>query len=140
MDSSGSSTYSTGWLLDIYVEQNRAIIWLKTLEGKILKLFDIYQPTFYILPKDAYVGAALLQVLSQQSTVKELEWQDKFTDLFELDTRGMKRLICVYPECIFHHKPLIKRLEHDPKVSQLYNTDLSHIQQYLFMRLNEIKN
>jgi DNA polymerase elongation subunit (family B) len=67
--------------------------------------------------------------------VKNLEWQDKFTDLFELDTRGMKRLICVYPESILHHKPLVKRLEHDPRAAQLFNTDLSHLQQYLFTKL-----
>src|SRR5437870_7991134 len=67
--------------------------------------------------------------------VKNLEWQDKFTDLFELDTHGMKRLICVYPESILHYKPLVKRLEHDPRVAQLFNSDFSHIQQYLFTKL-----
>jgi len=67
--------------------------------------------------------------------VKNLEWQDKFTDLFELDTHGMKRLICVYPESILHYKPLVKRLEHDPRVAQLFNIDFSHIQQYLFTKL-----
>jgi DNA polymerase elongation subunit (family B) len=96
---------------------------------------DIYQPTFYVLPQDEYTGVALFQVLFQQSTVKKLEWQDKFTDLFEYVTRGMKRLICAYPESILHYKPLAKKLEHDPRVSQLFNTDLSHIQQYLFTKL-----
>ncbi|HYT42615.1 MAG TPA: DNA polymerase domain-containing protein, partial [Methylomirabilota bacterium] len=73
--------------------------------------------------------------LSQQSMVKNLEWQDKFTDLFELDTCGMKRLICVYPESILHYKLLIKRLEQDPRVAQLFNIDISHIQQYMFTKL-----
>jgi hypothetical protein len=132
---SSSDTHSTGWLLDVSIDKYLAIIWVKTLEGKILKVFDIYQPTFYVLPKDRHTGAALFQVLSRQSTVKKLEWQDKFTDLFEYDTRRMKRLICVYPESILHYKPLIKRLKHDPRVAQLFNTDLSHIQQYLFTKL-----
>ena len=129
------SNHSTGWLLDVSIERNHAIIWIKTLDGKILKLFDIYQPTFYVLPKNGYEGDSLFQVLSQQSMVKNLEWQDKFTDLFELDTHGMKRLICVYPESILHYKPLIKRLEQHPRESQLFNIDLSHIQQYLFTKL-----
>jgi DNA polymerase elongation subunit (family B) len=67
--------------------------------------------------------------------VKKVEWQDKLTDLFECDTRGMKRLICVYPESVPHHKLLVKRLEHDPRVAQLFNTDLSHLQQYMFTKL-----
>ena len=77
----------------------------------------------------------LFQVLSQQSTVKKLEWQDKFTDLFDFDTSGKKRLICVYPESILHYKTLERKLEHDPRVSQLFNADLSHIQRYLFTEL-----
>src|SRR2546422_633916 len=135
MNSNDSSTHSTGWLLDVSIEENHAIIWVKTLEGKILKLFDTYQSTFYILPKDEYTGDALFQVLSQQSTVKKVEWQDKFTDLLDLDKRGMKRLICTYPESILQYKPIVKRLEYDPRVSQLFNTDLSHTQQYLFTKL-----
>lgn len=129
------SKHSTGWLLDVSIERNHAVIWIKTVDGKILKLIDIYQLTFYVLPKNGYEGDSLVQVLSQQSTVKKLEWQDKFTDLFDLVTGGMKRPICVYPESILHHKPLAKSLEHDPRVSQLFNTDLSHIQQYLFTKL-----
>src|SRR5437588_4703144 len=101
-------SHSTGWLLDVCIEKNLVVIWVKTLGGKILKLFDTYQPNFYVLPKDGYTGTVLFQVLSQQSSVKKLEWQDKFTDLFELDTRGMKRLICVYPESILHYKSLVK--------------------------------
>ncbi len=34
---------STGWLLDVSIEQNRATIWMKTIEGNILRLIDAYQ-------------------------------------------------------------------------------------------------
>jgi hypothetical protein len=51
---------SIGWLLDVSIEQNRATIWIKTSEGAILKLLDIYQPSFYVLPKDEYEGATCL--------------------------------------------------------------------------------
>ena len=126
---------STGWLLDVSIEQNRATIWIKTSEGTILKLIDNYQPSFYVLPKDEYAGADLFQILSQQSIVKKVEWEDKFTDLFDYDRHGMKKLICVYTESILHHKTLLKSLEKDPRVVQLFNTDLSHVQQYLFTKL-----
>jgi hypothetical protein len=126
---------SAGWLLDVSIEQNRATIWIKSEEGNILKLSDNYQPNFYVLPKDENTGAALFQILSRQSTVKKVEWEDKFTDLFDDDGHGMKKLICVYPESILYYKILLKILEKDPRVAQLFNTDLSHILQYLFSKL-----
>jgi len=109
---------SIGWLLDVSIEQNRATIWIKTIEGVILKLIDNYQPNFYVLPKDENTGADLFQILSQQSIVKKVEWEDKFTDLFDYDVHGMKRLICVYPESMLYHKTLLKSLEKDPRAAK----------------------
>jgi hypothetical protein len=96
---------------------------------------DTYQHNFYVLPKGGNTGADLFQILSQQSVVKKVEWEDKFTDLFDYDRYGMKRLICVYPESLLCYKTLLKRLEKDPRVAQLFNTDLLHVQQYLFTKL-----
>jgi hypothetical protein len=126
---------STGWLLDISLEQNRATIWIKTSEAKILKLVDTYQPNFYVLPKDEKTGADLFQILSQLSIVKYVGWEDKFTDLFDNDGHGVKKLICVYPDSMLDYKTLLKSLDKDPRVVQLFNTGLSHIQQYLFTKL-----
>jgi DNA polymerase elongation subunit (family B) len=126
---------STGWLLDVSIEQNRATIWIKTSEGAILKLADTYHANFYVLPEDENPGADLFQIFSQQSIVKKVEWEDKFTDLFDNEGHGMKKLICVYPESLLYHKTLLKSLEKDPRVAQLFNTDLPHVQQYLFTKL-----
>lgn len=100
--------FCTGWILDIYVEQNRAIIWIKTSEGQTLKLFDTYEPTFYVLPK----GAEIFQILSHENNVRKVEWVNKFTDLFD---RQMKRLICIYPEAAF----TTKRLENWKRIQGL---------------------
>lgn len=67
-----------GWILDASIEQNRAILWIKTMEGNILELTDTYQPNYYVLPKDEFAGVALFQSLSQQSSVKKVEWENKF--------------------------------------------------------------
>jgi DNA polymerase elongation subunit (family B) len=58
----------------------------------------------------------------------KVEWVNKFTDLFG---RQIKRLICIYPEPAFYYKT-IRKLEKDSRVAELYNTDLSHLQNYLF--------
>lgn len=129
-----SSSRSIGWLLDISIEQNHAIIWIKTIEGNILKLIDFYQPSFYVLPTSEAAGAQLFQILSQQSAIKSVNWDEKYTDLFT-GINSMKKLICVCPTSIQTQKLLVNKLEKDPGVAQLFNTDMTHIQQYLFTTL-----
>ena len=48
--------HCTGWILDVSIEQNRAVIWIKTTEGNVLRLMDKYHPNFYVLPKDGFDG------------------------------------------------------------------------------------
>jgi len=48
--------HAKGWILDVSVEQNRAIIWIKTIKGNTLRM-DTYQPIFYILPEDEEGGS-----------------------------------------------------------------------------------
>ena len=43
---------NTGWILDVYIEDNEAVLWIKTEDGNVLKLFDTYEPVFYIQPKN----------------------------------------------------------------------------------------
>jgi len=49
--------HAKGWILDVSVEQNRAIIWIKTIKGNTLRITDTYQPIFYILPEDEEGGS-----------------------------------------------------------------------------------
>jgi DNA polymerase elongation subunit (family B) len=125
----------TGWLLDVSIEQDKAILWIKSEDKKILKLIDSsYQPFFYILPRNEQDGRCLFQTLSRQSIVKKVFWEEnKFTNLFE---EGVKnKLISVFPDSIQYYSSILKKLENDSRVKQFFNTDLSHVQQYLFHRL-----
>jgi DNA polymerase elongation subunit (family B) len=125
----------TGWLLDVSIEQDKAILWIKTEDKKILRLTDSYQPFFYILPRNEQDGQYLFYILSQQSAIKKVSWEgNKFTNLFEEGVRH--KLICVFPETVQYYTTLLKRLEKDDCIKQFFNTDLSHVQQYLFHRLN----
>ena len=120
--------HCTGWILDISIEQNRAVIWIKSIEGNVLKLLDAYQPNFYLLPKDE----SLYQIISQEPMVSKVEWVQKFTDLFDTANHGLRRLISVYTKSTHALNTLIKRLDKDARVVQLFDTDLSPHQQYLF--------
>jgi DNA polymerase elongation subunit (family B) len=126
---------STGWLLDVSIEQDKAILWIKSVDEKILRLTDTYQPFFYILPRNEQDGQYLFHILSQQSAIKKVSWEEnKFTNLFKEGVRH--KLICVFPETVQYYTTLVKKLEKDNRVKQFFNTNLSHIQQYLFHRLN----
>ncbi|MDQ3903133.1 MAG: hypothetical protein M3247_05800 [Thermoproteota archaeon] len=51
-----------GWLLDVSIENDHAILSIKTEEdGQILKLRDPYRPGFYILPRTESDGLHLFK-------------------------------------------------------------------------------
>ena len=123
-----------GWLLHVSIEQDKVILWIKTEDKKVLRLTDSYQPFFYILPRNEYDGTSLFHILSQQSIVKKVSWEEnKSTNLFEEYSK--KKLICVTSESVQSYAVLLKKLEKDSRVKQVFNTDLSHVQQYLFHKL-----
>jgi hypothetical protein len=101
--------HCTGWILDISIEQNSAVIWIKSIEGNVLKLLDAYQPNFYLLPKDESAGSALYQMLSQESIVTKVEWVQKFTDIFDAENHGIRGLISVYTKSSLAYRTLVKR-------------------------------
>jgi DNA polymerase elongation subunit (family B) len=120
-----------GWLLDVTVERNAATLLIKTTQGGILRLADTYQPCFYILSRNERVGGELFHILSQQPKTR-VEWQRKLTDI---DADRPEIVLCVYVESTYYYNLLVKRLQNDPRVARLFNTELFHIQQYLFTRL-----
>jgi DNA polymerase elongation subunit (family B) len=123
-----------GWLLHVSIEQDKAILWIKTEDKNILRLTDSYQPFFYIMPKNEYGGISLFGILSQQTIVKKVRWvENKSTNLFEEYSK--RRLICVCTDSVQSHTVLLRKLENDSRIKQVFNTDLSHVQQYLFHRL-----
>lgn len=123
-----------GWLLHVSIEQDKAILWIKTDNKRVLRLEDSYQPFFYILPRNEYDGASLFHILSQQSIVKKVSWEEnKSTNLFEEYSK--KKLICVTSDSVQSYTVLLKKLEKDSRVKQVFNTDLAHVQQYLFYKI-----
>src|SRR5918912_46881 len=110
-------TSCIGWLLDISIENEYAILWIKTEDRQILKLWDSYHPGFYILPRNEPDGLYLFQILSRQQQqdviVKKVSWEDnKFTSLFDLDNKqaekNNRRLIYIQLQSLKYYRPLLK--------------------------------
>lgn len=121
-----------GWLLDVSIKNDYAIVWIKTEEGQILKLRDSYNPGFYILPRNDADGLHLFQILSREEEIA-VSWEDKHTNLF--GRTNQLKLLYVQLQSLRYYQHLLKKLQNDCQVKQLFNTDLLHVQQYLFTRL-----
>ena len=126
---------NTGWILDVYIEDNEAVLWIKTEDGNVLKLFDTYEPVFYIQPKNENCGEEIFQILRDLELVKEIRWENKLVDI---NSKIKQNLLYVRCYLIHHYNLLLKVLQHETlqqRINQLFNTKLSHIQRYLFTRL-----
>ena len=115
-------TRCTGWLLDVYIEEDQAVLWIKTEEGNTLKLVDCYEPYFYIEPKSEKEGVELFQILRDMELIKEIRWEQKFTNI---SNNVSQKLIRVGTYFIHHYNLLLKVLQHDTlrqRIRHLYNT------------------
>jgi DNA polymerase elongation subunit (family B) len=127
-------TSCIGWLLDVSIDNDLAILSIKTEgDGQILKLRDSYHPGFYILPRNDSDALHLFQILSREEEIAVRWDEDKHTDLF--DSKKTRKLIHVQLRSLTYYQPLLKKLQYDSQVKQLFNTDLLHVQQYLFTKL-----
>jgi DNA polymerase elongation subunit (family B) len=126
-----------GWLLDLYVEDDKTVIWIKTQKGKVLKFIDDYNPCLHILPKTEYDGKQLFRILPQQiDIVTKISWEHKRINLFDYyDGTSKKKLIFVALDSVRNYKHILRKLEKDSRVKQLFNTDLLDVQKYLFNKL-----
>ena len=92
------------------LKTTRLILWIKTEDGNTLKLIDCYEPYFYIEPKSEKDGVELFQILRDMELIKELRWEQKFTNI---SNNVSQKLIRVATYLIHHYNLLLKVLEHD---------------------------
>ena len=126
---------NTGWILEVYIEDNDAVIWIKTEQGQVLRLIDEYEPVFYIQPKNDQSGKEIFKILQDLELVKEIAWDYKIIDI---NNNIRQKLLYVRCYLIHHYNLLLKVLQHETlqqRINQLFNTKLSHIQRYLFTEL-----
>ncbi|MEM2873788.1 MAG: DNA-directed DNA polymerase [Nitrososphaerales archaeon] len=121
-----------GWILDAYIEEDEAILWLRTEKDEIIKLRDKYNPSFYILPKSKEDGDRLFSLLQREASVVRAQWEHKYTNLSD----KKEDLLCVTLDSTANFKTMIKKLRGHESIKELFNIDLLHIQRYLFSQLN----
>ncbi|MCP8311101.1 MAG: hypothetical protein L6N94_06355 [Candidatus Methylarchaceae archaeon HK01M] len=121
-----------GWILDAYVEEDEAVIWLRIDDGQVIKLRDRYHPSFYILPKIVEHGKRLISSLQEGPSIRNIEWAYRYTNLKD---KRKKRLLHITLDRVDTYKYLVNKLKDSGYVEELFNIDLLHVQQYIYTKL-----
>jgi DNA polymerase elongation subunit (family B) len=127
--------YCAGWILDVYIENDEAVVWIKTESGKVLRLTDEYEPSIYILPTSKQAGQEIIQILSNLPMVDRVEWKMKVTSV---SNPLAQKVIHVATPTISHSRLLQKVLKHETlrqRINTTFNSRVSHLQHYLFTHM-----
>jgi DNA polymerase elongation subunit (family B) len=122
---------TVGWILDAYIQNEEAVIWIRTEDNGVLKLKEVYQPSFYVLPKAG--SEKELVHLFTDSADTSVAYDKKYT---MLGTKHPEKLLRVTSNKVSNYKKLVVKLETLSQVEAIFNTDLLHIQRYLFTTLD----
>lgn len=129
---------ATGWLLDVSHDFNTGEInlYIKLQDDKVISFKQkLKEYSFYILPKTTPYGEDLFQQLSRNDQIfKKIFWANKYVNLAD---RNKTRLIGIDVADIHSrdYQTFIKKLSIDSRVSYLYDTELSAIQQFIYNKL-----
>ncbi|MEM3637202.1 MAG: DNA polymerase domain-containing protein [Conexivisphaerales archaeon] len=122
-----------GWLLDVYITgKGLAVLWMKTQDGRTVRLVDRYTPTFYVKPKGWGEEWELSRLLSESQAVNSVYTEEKYVSLSSVKK---EKLIRVEATGLKEYRSLVNGLRRSQLVSALYDADLRHVQKYLFTRL-----
>ena len=121
----------TGWFLDAYIWGDKAILWLKTEEGKTVKLVDSYTPDFYVKLRDGTVLEETATTIGEHPQILDacIEW--KYLTVTE---RRKTELIHITVDSAQSFKNVLKDLGQLGNIAEWFNIDILHIQRYFFKK------
>lgn len=123
---------SRGWLLDVYIQGSKAVLWVKAEDGGAIRLTDSYTPFFHIEAREGVDEDDLLYRLSDCREVRSATVETRLTSL----ERGRpRRLVRVEAHGTEGFRDLVASMERSAWVARVYNADMRHVQRYLFTRL-----
>jgi DNA polymerase elongation subunit (family B) len=133
---------TVGWILDISQghDTDDIVILIKLQEdGKVISFKQkLYEYIFYVLPKSRSAGEDLIRQLSRyDQLIKRIFWDERYIDLLD---KNKTELIGISLSNIHSvdkrdYKKLIQILEHDSRVTALYNAELSVLMQLIYTQL-----
>jgi len=125
-------TSFVGWLLDAYIQSEEAALWFVDLDGRRVRLTAVYSPFFHVKPRSQEDGERLTRELEACAAVDSFCIEPKRTSLGSCHLEPLIR-INVTRTKEFHQ--LVRGLEENDHVSDVYNADFKHVQRYLLTQL-----
>jgi len=121
---------TVGWLLDVYVNGEKAVLWLKSETGEAIRLIDQYTPDFYVEPKRVD-PEELTRILAEHPNILHVIEENKFTSV---NMKEKSLVLHVYVHYAKNFRRVIKDVEDLGLVKAYYNVDVLHVQRYLCQR------
>jgi len=120
-----------GWLLDAYLEGGDAVLWLKNLDGRPIRLRERYRPRFYAAPRRDIKPEELAAMLEEHPGVHSASVEQRYLTLRRRRLVDVVRTAVNATEELGTVKAWAGRLG---KVESLYDVGLTQLQWYLFRR------
>jgi len=118
-----------GWILDVYVEDDRTVLWVKTADGRALRLTDRYTPSFYMKPRDDIMVEWLIKVLEEHPHIVEVREEFKY---LSLNANCRSRVLHVFVDSARNFRAVLNDVRGLGAAEAYFNIDLLHVQRYLF--------
>jgi DNA polymerase elongation subunit (family B) len=122
----------SGWLFDVYIKNDHAILWIRCEDGRMLRLEDAYVPFFHVKPVDLKAEQDLLYHLPELDGVGKAFSERKKTSL---ESAAESAVIRVEASGTGSFRSLVDGLEASRFVERVYGVDFRHSQRYLLTQL-----
>jgi DNA polymerase elongation subunit (family B) len=120
-----------GWVTQSYIDGNRAVNWLRTIQGSIERVEESYYPDFYALPRKDLNPDGFSWLLREEPQIFSAQVEWKYADL---RMRKKIRVVHIQTESPKAFREVVDILRRRNAVTKFYGTDITHIQRYLCIR------
>lgn len=120
-----------GWVLDVYIGERCAVLWVKLDSGEAVRLTDSYRPDFYVELKDGFKAEDVAETISLHPHVHRVKAEEKYTSILN---RQKSKVIHVFASDTPSFRVVKDDLEKLNVVKSWFNVDLYHFQRYLFSK------
>ncbi|MFP3951284.1 MAG: hypothetical protein ACLFVP_03965 [Candidatus Bathyarchaeia archaeon] len=119
-----------GWLFDPYIRGNYAVLWFRTVDGRVIKTIDRYHPEFLAEPRGC-TPESLCSLLERNPRVRSTEVVERYPSLRRY---ALKRVIRVKVDSVRCLERVLAHADEMDNVKDTYNKGLTQIQWYLIYR------
>jgi DNA polymerase elongation subunit (family B) len=120
---------TSGWIYDAYQKDDEIILWMKTVDGSVLKLTDSFLAEFYATPKSHQSASELTELIPDHPLVESSSACIRYIRINDRERQEVVR-VAVRPSKL---RKVVYDLE-SAGICELYNIDLHPAQRYFLSK------